>query len=97
MPGSTSIASVGSTGTSDTADTGDDGTGTDTSADDTGSTDGGTGWQPLTGRYTTTANPTGNNLGAGYNGQSGGAGGGAQWVREEIDLTPYAGQQVLFH
>jgi immune inhibitor A len=62
------------------------------------STDGGSRWQPLAGRYTTTANPTGNNFGAGYNGQSGGEGGsgrGAQWVREEIDLTPYAGQQVL--
>jgi immune inhibitor A len=66
------------------------------------STDGGNRWQPLTGRYTTTANPTGNNFGAGYNGQSGGAGdtgggagAGAQWVREEMDLTPYAGQQVL--
>src|SRR4051794_6120744 len=62
------------------------------------STDGGSRWQPLPGRYTTTANPTGNNFGAGYNGQSageGGAGRGAQWVREEIDLAPYAGQQVL--
>ncbi len=61
------------------------------------STDGGSRWQPLTGRYTTTANPTGNNLvGAGYNGDSGGSGGSeAQWVQESVDLTPYAGQQVL--
>jgi immune inhibitor A len=61
------------------------------------STDGGARWQLLGGRHTTTANPTGNNLGVGYTGKSGGqgsAGGTAQWVREEIDLSPYAGQQL---
>ncbi len=57
------------------------------------STDGGSRWQTLAGRYSTTASPTGNNLGAGYNGQSGGS--GAQWVQEQVDLTPYVGQEVL--
>jgi immune inhibitor A len=56
------------------------------------STDGGTRWQPVAGRYSTTANPTGRNLGVGYNGKSGG---GAQWVAETVDLSAYAGQQVL--
>jgi hypothetical protein len=44
------------------------------------------------GNYTTTANPTGRNLGVGYNGKSGA---GAQWVAESVDLTPFAGQQIL--
>jgi hypothetical protein len=56
------------------------------------SADGGSRWEPVTGRYTTTANPTGRNLGVGYNGKSGD---GAQWVSESVDLSPYAGQQVL--
>jgi hypothetical protein len=58
------------------------------------STDGGTRWQPVAGRNTTTANPTGRNLGVGYNGKSGG-GNAAQWVSEAVDLTPFAGQQIL--
>jgi immune inhibitor A len=56
------------------------------------STDGGTRWQPIAGQHTTGADPTGRNLGVGYNGKSGGSG---QWVREELDLTPYAGQRIL--
>ncbi|HZS00650.1 MAG TPA: hypothetical protein VFE37_18175 [Chloroflexota bacterium] len=56
------------------------------------SADGGTRWQPVAGRYTTTANPTGRNLGVGYNGKSSG---GAVWVDEAVDLSAYAGQQVL--
>jgi hypothetical protein len=59
------------------------------------STDGGARWQPLSGRYATTTNPTGRNLvGVGYNGRSGGAS-SAEWVQEEIDLSPFAGQRVL--
>ncbi len=56
------------------------------------STDGGTRWEPLAGQYTTSANPTGHNLGVGYNGKTGN---NAQWVAESVDLSPYAGQQVL--
>jgi hypothetical protein len=56
------------------------------------STDGGTRWQPVPGRYTTTANPTGRNLGVGYNGKSSTS---APWLDEAVDLTPFAGQQVL--
>ncbi len=88
------------------------------------STDGGHTWDILQGKYTTGANPTGNNFGQGYTGQSGSrtvrAGRGQegmldtgpwlpisdrltreqmpqkpQWILEEIDLTPYAGRQIM--
>ncbi|MFQ6058479.1 MAG: hypothetical protein ACE5MB_06350 [Anaerolineae bacterium] len=58
------------------------------------STDGGETWDTLPGRYTTTFNPNGNNFGNGYTGKSGG-GEHPEWVEEEIDLTPYAGQPIL--
>ncbi|MBI4317214.1 MAG: immune inhibitor A [Chloroflexi bacterium] len=57
------------------------------------STDGGASWTILPGRYTTDANPNGNNLGYGYTGKSGGA--VPTWVNEQIDLSPFAGQSVL--
>ena len=53
------------------------------------STDEGITWDLLEGNYTSPANPVGNAFGPGYTGQSGG------WLKEEIDLTPYAGQEVL--
>lgn len=56
------------------------------------STDGGTRWQPVAGQHTTTANPTGRSLGPGYTGSTGP---GGPWVRETIDLTPFAGQRIL--
>ncbi len=58
------------------------------------STDGGRSWQMLSGRYTTTSNPNGNNFGRGYTGISGG-GERAEWVQEEIDLSPFAGWPIL--
>ncbi len=61
------------------------------------STDGGHSWTLLRGTHTTDANPTGNNLGWGYNGLSGvpaGSEGQPIWVPEAVDLTPYVGQEV---
>jgi len=57
------------------------------------STDNGAHWQTLQGRFTSNSNPTGENLGNGYTGMSGG-GETPSWVQESIDLTPYAGKKV---
>jgi hypothetical protein len=56
------------------------------------SSDGGATWQILRGPSTTDANPFGNSFGWGYTGLSGG---GPTWIEEQIDLTAYAGQEVL--
>jgi len=53
------------------------------------STDGGARWVPLESARTTRANPHSNAYGPGYTGQSGG------WVEETIDLSAYAGQEIL--
>jgi hypothetical protein len=45
-------------------------------------------WQMLAPPHCTTENITGSNQGCGYNGSSDG------WVKEEIDLTEYAGKKV---
>jgi hypothetical protein len=58
------------------------------------STDGGEKWQLLPGRHTTDENPVGNAFGVGWTGISGG-GDAPVWVEEEVDLTPFAGQEVL--
>lgn len=58
------------------------------------STDGGETWQILAGRTTTDDNPVGNAYGVGWTGTSG-KGVGPQWIDEEVDLTPYAGQEIL--
>ncbi len=58
------------------------------------STDGGGRWEPLAAPGTTTDDPNGANLGNGFTGSSGG-GDTPQWVREEVDLSKYAGKQVL--
>jgi immune inhibitor A len=58
------------------------------------STDGGTRWETLPGRHTTTDDPQGTNYGHGWSGTSGGAN-DAAWVDEQIDLTPYAGQTIV--
>jgi len=63
--------------------------------------DAGRTWQPLPGKTTTADDPHGQNLGHGLTGVSGHAqveAGGerrGRWVAEEMDLTPYAGQQIL--
>lgn len=58
------------------------------------SADDGATWTTLTGRHTTTDDPHGGNLGHGYTGRSGG-GPAPRWVREHLDLTPFAGREVL--
>jgi immune inhibitor A len=58
------------------------------------STDGGQTFSALPGRYTTTDDPLGANWGNGYTGTSGG-GSSSEWVDEEIDLTSYAGQEIV--
>jgi immune inhibitor A len=66
------------------------------------STDGGQTWDILRGKYTTDRNPTGNSFGHAYTGKSGLEAEASedpdakpQWVLEEMDLAPYAGQQIL--
>ena len=51
--------------------------------------DGGQTWRVLEGDHTTTDDPVGNSYGPGYTGSSAG------WVRERVDLTPFAGSRVL--
>ena len=58
------------------------------------SDDGGETWQLLPGQHTTTSNPQGNSFGHAYTGVSGG-GEEPRWVLEEIDLSAYAGREVL--
>lgn len=58
------------------------------------STDGGQRWQILNGLHTTNENPVGNAFGPGWTGISGN-GDIPEWVDERIDLTPFAGQQIL--
>ena len=64
------------------------------------STDNGATWKPLATPHTTTYDPNGNAFGPGYTGSSGTPAGSegqaeAQWIQEKIDLTPYAGRQIL--
>ncbi len=58
------------------------------------STDGGNHWDILAGNYSSDYNPVGNAFGLGWTGRSGGAD-EAKWVEESVDLTPYAGQEIL--
>jgi hypothetical protein len=57
------------------------------------SNDGGRTWHILAGEHTTLNDPYGSSFGHGYTGTSGG-GASAVWVRERVDLTPFAGQWV---
>jgi len=62
------------------------------------STDGGATWTILPGGYTTTENPSGNSYGAGYTGLSspgGDSSAGAEWIQETLDLSPFAGKEIL--
>jgi hypothetical protein len=65
------------------------------------SRDGGATWTTLPGNYTTTEDPQGQNAGNGLTGVSGATnadlsdGVRGRWVLEQVDLTPYAGQEVL--
>jgi immune inhibitor A len=58
------------------------------------SDDGGQTWKILTTPSGTGTNPTGNSYGWGYTGFSGGVDGG-QWIEESVDLSAYAGNEVL--
>ncbi|HEX7974746.1 MAG TPA: hypothetical protein VF498_10080, partial [Anaerolineales bacterium] len=54
-------------------------------------------WQILRTPSSTSANPSGNSYGWGYNGTSDGSGKGpedARWIQENVDLSQYAGKQV---
>lgn len=53
------------------------------------STDGGVTWDVLEGKHTSPEDPLGNAFGHGYTGSSGG------WLQDQVDLTPYGGQEVL--
>jgi immune inhibitor A len=58
------------------------------------STDGGETWDILTTPSGTAANPNGNSFGWAYTGSSGG-GERAEWILERVDVSAYAGQEVL--
>jgi immune inhibitor A len=58
------------------------------------SVDGGETWEIVTTPSGTPTNPNGNNFGWGYTGKSGG-GEEPVWIQEEVDLSPYVGQEVL--
>lgn len=53
------------------------------------STDAGRTWQTVRTPHTTNRNPSGQNYGNGYNGES------RTWIQESLDLSAYAGQAVL--
>lgn len=64
------------------------------------STDGGGAWRALPGMTTSDDDPQGHNLGNGLTGVSGVpdadiAAARGRWITERMDLTPFAGQQVL--
>ena len=61
------------------------------------STDGGESWTTLDGEHTTREDPLGANYGAGLTGISGNSRGGksAEWVRERMDLSDYAGMDSV--
>jgi immune inhibitor A len=58
------------------------------------SADGGKTWEILTTPSGTPTNPNGNSFGWAYTGNSGG-GGTAEWIQERVDISSYAGQEVL--
>ena len=58
------------------------------------SRDGGLSWDVLEGSHSTVDDPLGQSFGPAYTGKSGG-GRNARWVEEEIDLSEYAGGEVL--
>jgi len=57
------------------------------------STDGGTSWEILRTPSGTGTDPSGNSYGWGYTGTSGGE--TAAWIEEQVDLSNYAGQEIL--
>ncbi|MBN1284583.1 MAG: immune inhibitor A [Anaerolineae bacterium] len=59
------------------------------------SADDGKTWEILQTPYTVGENPHGNAYGPGYTGMSRGLFEETVWLRERVDLTPYAGQEIL--
>ncbi len=57
------------------------------------SVDGGQKWEIVTTPSGTGEDPSGNAYGWGYNGESGG-GIQAEWINEQVDLSPYAGEEL---
>jgi hypothetical protein len=57
------------------------------------SADGGETWEILRTPSGTSDNPNSNSFGFAYTGRSGGA--APSWIQERVDLSPYAGQEVL--
>jgi len=58
------------------------------------SADEGQTWEILTTPSGTGTNPNGNSFGWAYTGRSGGEG-TAEWIREQVDLSSYAGQEII--
>lgn len=58
------------------------------------STDGGQTWEILTTPSGTPSNPNGNSFGWAYTGRSG-DGDEPEWIEEQVDLSPYAGREIL--
>jgi len=58
------------------------------------SADGGQTWEILTTPSGTSTNPNGNSFGWAYTGRSGGRD-EPEWIQEQVDLSSYAGQEVL--
>ncbi len=56
------------------------------------STDGGETWTVLQTAHSATTNPSGNAYGPGYTGVSGG---GPTWIEESLDISNFAGQEIL--
>jgi immune inhibitor A len=56
--------------------------------------DNGSTWQTIPGRFTSLDEAIGNNFGVGWSGMSGGPE-SPTWVDEEVDLTPFAGSEIL--
>ena len=57
------------------------------------SSDGGATWKTLPANDTTSSDPNGQNYGNGFTGDSGGS--RPSWVHETVDLSSYAGRQIL--
>jgi hypothetical protein len=58
------------------------------------SEDGGATWHALRGLSSAAVNPTGNAYGPSFTGRSGGET-EARWIDEQVDLSPYAGREIL--
>jgi immune inhibitor A len=58
------------------------------------SLDGGASWTTLPGTHSSTDDPNGQNYGNGYTGKSAEGSATPGWWQEQVDLSPYAGEQI---